>query len=184
MPGVTLTALQEGPGGDRARRRGARQHARSTTKVETFVTAYNDLVKFLERAADAAGNGDAASIGRDPLLRQLRNSLRTELLGAHGSGVLTRLAEVGVEFTRDGTLELDTDAVRRGRRTDGDDVRALFAGAGGVFPAVESVLDEYAQATGFIPAAKERLNEQITAMDDQIAAMQARLALQRDDAAA
>ncbi len=100
-------------------------------------------------------------------------------MGAHGSGTLTRLAEVGVEFSREGTLELDTALFNEAVETQGDEVRALFAGTGGAFQAVESVLDEYAQATGFIPAAKERLKEQIATMNAQIAAMQERLALQR-----
>ena len=178
LPGVTITALKKDPA--------ATIHVGVTpdssalkTKVETFITAYNDAVKFLNDQRTAAGNGTASSIGRDPLLRQLRNSLRNELIGAHGAGVLTRLAEVGVEFSREGTLELDPTVFNEAVETQGDDVRALFAGPSGAFQAVESVLDEYAQATGFIPVAKERLKEQIATMNTQIAAMQERLALQR-----
>ena len=77
------------------------------------------MVTFVNEQRTAAGGGDAASIGRDPLLRQLRNSLRTELLGPHGSEAMTRLAEVGVEFTQSGTLELDTARFREAVRTDG-----------------------------------------------------------------
>lgn len=149
-------------------------------KVEDFISAYNAMVSFVNEQRTAAGGGDAASIGRDPLLRQLRNSLRTELLGPHGSEAMTRLAEVGVEFTQSGTLELDTARFREAVRTDGEAVRGLFADASGVFPMVEAVLDSYTGSDGFISSIKDRLNAQIDAMDRQIASMQARLAVQRE----
>jgi len=178
VPGVTITAVKKDP--DTTVHVGVAPDGTALkTKVETFITAYNDIVKFLNDQRLSAGGGQASSIGRDPLVRQLHGSLRTELLGPHGAGVLTRLAEVGVEFTRSGTLELDSEMFNEAIETDGDAVRAMFAGTDGAFRAVENVLDEYAQADGFIATAKDRLTRQITSMDAQIVAMQTRLAQQR-----
>lgn len=148
-------------------------------KVNDFITAYNNIVKFIDTQRTSANNGDTGSIGLDPLLRGLRNGLRTELLNVYGSASFQRLTEVGVEFTRDGTLALNQQKFTDAVTTSGDDVRTLFAGAGGAFPAIESMLDGYSQNGGIIPSIKDRLNQQVTAMDDQIAKMQARLALQR-----
>jgi flagellar hook-associated protein 2 len=149
-------------------------------KVESFVKAYNDLTAFVDDQRAASVRGDARSIGREPVLRQLHNSLRTELIGAHGSGAYTRLAEIGVTFNRTGQLELDATAFAAAVAQDGASVKTLFAGTGGVFPAVDLLLDEYAQADGFIPTSQSRIEQQIDAMDAQIVAMQARLALQRE----
>lgn len=149
-------------------------------KVEAFVSAYNETIGFLETQRTSAGNGDSASIGRDPLLRQLRNSLRSELLGAHGEGVFTRLAEVGVEFTRDGRLEVDRAAFDAAIAANGDAVRGLFAGPSGAFTSIGSVLGTYTNAAGFISSAKDRLNKQVDLVDTQIVSMQARLALERE----
>jgi flagellar hook-associated protein 2 len=124
--------------------------------------------------------GDDASIGREPLLGQLRSSLRNALLGVHGSGVLTRLSEVGVEFTRTGTLSLNSSRFDEAVATHGDSVRALFADTGGAFPVVGTLLAAYSKGSGFIASMKDRLNHQVASMDSQIAAMQARLAQQRD----
>ncbi len=151
-----------------------------TAKVSAFVSAYNDTVSFLDTQRVTAGNGDAASIGRDPLVRQLRNNLRAELVGAHGSATVTHLAEVGIEFTRDGRLKLDQARFDEAVAKNGADVRQLFAGTGGAFPAVTAMLDSYTNAAGQISSAKDRLNKQIDAMDAQIASMQVRLALQRE----
>jgi flagellar hook-associated protein 2 len=148
-------------------------------KVEDFIAAYNSMIAFANEQRTSAGSGDAASIGHDPLLRQLRNALRSELLGAHGSETVTRLAEVGIEFTQAGTLKLNPTLFHEAVEENGDAVRSLFAGTGGVFPAVETLLDEYSGGSGFISSIKDRLNSQIDSMDRQIENMQARLAIER-----
>jgi flagellar hook-associated protein 2 len=149
-------------------------------KLQTFVTAYNEFLKFAGEQRTAAGAGDAASIGREPILRQLHNSLRAALSGAHGTGVLTRLAEAGVEVKRNGELTLNEDVFDAAVTAGADDLRALFSAADGAFPAVESMLDIYSQVDGLIPSTKKRLQDQIASMNDQIEAMQRRLALQRE----
>jgi flagellar hook-associated protein 2 len=150
-----------------------------STKVQAFIDAYNNLSKFAVAQRATATGGDGSSIGREPALRQLRNALRSELLGSHGTEIVQKLAEVGVEFTSTGTLELNRAVFDEAVATHGEELRTLFAGAGGVFPAVETILNEFAGGSGIIAGAKERLNRQIAAMDSQITAMQARLALQR-----
>ncbi|MEO8481940.1 MAG: flagellar filament capping protein FliD [Acidobacteriota bacterium] len=177
-PGLTLTVSKK----DAAKTIGIDVAADSSAlsdKVNGFISAYNDLVKFIDTQRTAANNGDTGSIGRDPLLRGLRNSLRTELLGVYGSASLQRLTEVGVEFTREGTLALNQSKFDEAVNTNGDDVRNLFAGTGGAFPAIESLIDGYSQTGGVIPGVKDRLNQQVASMDDQISKMQARLAQQR-----
>jgi flagellar hook-associated protein 2 len=178
IPGVTVTAYKKDPAAI-VRVDVAADSSALTAKVTDFVSAYNNVVKFMNDQRASAANGDTTSIGREPLLAQLRNSLRTELLGPHGSGALTRLSEAGVEFTRTGTLALNSARFDDAVATDGAGVQALFADTGGAFPAVTALLDAYSKGTGFIPSMKDRLNQQVAAMDSQISAMQDRLALQR-----
>lgn len=179
VPGVTLTVHRADP----ATTVGievAPDSSAFAAKVEAFVSSYNDMMGFLEAQRVTAGGGDDRSIGGDPMLRQLRSNLRSALLGAYGSGTYGRLTEIGIEFTREGTLELDRATFDAALSANGDEIRALFAGSGGAFPAVETMLSEYTTATGLISSVKDRLNKQIAAMDNQILAMQSRLALQRD----
>jgi flagellar hook-associated protein 2 len=150
------------------------------TKVESFIEAYNTLVKFVADQRLAAHGGQASSIGREPVLRQLHNSLRAELISAQGAGLYTRLSEIGVEFTRTGELELDTAMFTEAITSNGDEVKALLGGVDGVFPQIETLLAGYGNADGLIPMGKERLEHQIDGIDAQIVAMQARLAQQRE----
>jgi flagellar hook-associated protein 2 len=110
----------------------------------------------------------------------LRSGLRSELLGPHGSDTLTRLTEVGIEFSRDGRLQINRAIFDAAVATDGQQVRQLFGGVDGAFPAVEAMLGDYTTAAGLISSVKDRLNRQIATMDGQILSMQSRLALQRD----
>lgn len=178
VPGVTLTVSQK----DATKTIGvdvAPDSSDLTDKVNDFITAYNNVITFIDSQRTAANNGDATSIGHDALLRQLRSGLRDQLLGAHGSAAIQRLTEVGVEFTTNGTLSLDQATFDAAVSSNGDQVRQLFAGTDGVFPAVESMLNGYAQSGGIIPSVEDQMNKQVSAMDDQIAQMQNRLALQR-----
>jgi hypothetical protein len=110
--------------------------------------------------------------------------MRSALVGAHGTGTLTRLAEAGIEFTSSGQLKLNGSVFDAAITEGSADVRELFGGTAGAFPDVEALLDLYQQVDGFIPAGKKRLEAQIATMSSQIDAMQRRLAIQREIAAA
>ena len=179
IPGVTLTALQKNAATTISVDVAADSSALEA-KLQSFVDGYNGLVQFLGEQRESAGRNEAASIGRDPLLRQLRNSLRTEILGAHGSGTFTRLSEVGIEFTRTGQLQLDKAKLAEAIEIDADAVRAMFAEAGGAFTSIEAQLEQYTETSGLISTATDRLDHQIDRMDQQIANMQSRLAIQRE----
>lgn len=179
VTGVTLTVTKKDPAAVVGIDVKADGNALAT-KLEGFIAAYNDTVAYLESQRVLAGNGDTTSIGRDPVLRQLRNELRTQLLGVHGSAAFTQLSEIGLEFTRDGKLQLNRVVYDAAIATNGDEVRQFLAGAGGAFPAIESALDGYTNATGYFSTAKDRLRRQIDLMQTQVESMQSRLALQRD----
>lgn len=182
VPGVTLTLFREDPAKTIAIDV-AEDNAALKTRIETFVTAYNDLVKFATDQTAAAGRGDQTSIGRDPLLRQLRNQLRSALSSEYATGgALTALAQAGVELTRTGTLELNTARLDEALAGGTASLAALFTGTDGnpgVFAGLDDLLDNYTQGDGLLPGARRQLTEQAARFDAQIAAMQDRLALRR-----
>jgi flagellar hook-associated protein 2 len=153
------------------------------SKLTSFVTAYNDLMKFVSDQSKAAATGDATSIGRDPVIRQLRNGLRAALSSSYATGgIFDNLSQVGVEFTQAGTLQVNgamfTSAVKSGRA----DFGKLFAGGGGVdgaFAAVRNLMTDYSQSSGFLASAEDRLTQSITRLGARIDDMSTRLAAQR-----
>ncbi|MDH4065332.1 MAG: flagellar filament capping protein FliD, partial [Acidobacteriota bacterium] len=82
VPGATLTLYRQDPEASIVVEV-ATDPSALVTKLEAFVSAYNDVVKFANDQAAAAGKGDQSSIARDPIVRQLRSSLRSALTTAH-----------------------------------------------------------------------------------------------------
>jgi flagellar hook-associated protein 2 len=182
VPGVTITAFQKDPA-----KTIVVDVATDTeglkTRVNDFVKAYNDLVKFVSDQATAAGKGDQSSIGRDPLLRQLKDQIRTTLTGQYGTGgAFSALAEVGIEFTRTGTLTLDEAKLAGAIGNGTADLEKLFSGSGGVagaFSVLDTQLDTFTQSDGLIPGARKQMTDQASRLSDSIATMQERLAQRR-----
>jgi flagellar hook-associated protein 2 len=178
VPGVTLQLFHKDPldpiGIDVASDGSALK-----SNLQSFVTSYNAFVTFANAQAAAAANGDQTSIGRDALVRGLRNQLRASLSGAYGSGTFTRLAEIGVEFTQSGTLQINDAVFSAAVANDPDGVQQLLSGTGGAFPSIAQSVSQYVQGTGLISSAQATLSQESSRLDTQIANMQDRLAIQR-----
>ena len=127
IPGVALTLLQKDPAKTVVVTVG-RDDEDLVSRIDTFIASYNDLVKFADAQAAASASGTAGALGRDTVLRGLRQALRGTLLGAHGSGVYTRLAEIGIGFTRTGELTLNRAALTEALTADATAVRAAQLG--------------------------------------------------------
>jgi flagellar hook-associated protein 2 len=179
VPGVTLTLLRKNP----AATVGVDVSADTTAlsdALKAFATAYNDLHKFVNEQRTAANTGKTSSLGRDPILRQLASGLRSAMLAPYGSGALTRLPEVGLEFTRTGELQLNSKVFAAAASAQPAAVRALIGGTTGALASIGSLLSAYTQASGFVPEGQRRLEQQVAAMGAQVDALQRRLALQRE----
>jgi flagellar hook-associated protein 2 len=153
------------------------------SKLSGFILAYNDLVKFAGAQTTAANNGDTASIGRDPLVRQLRNTLRSALSASYGADGTNNLSQAGVEFVKNtGTLTLKDAAFATAVANGSAGLSALFAGTSGtpgVFASISSMLDVYTQTSGILSSVQTQLNTQLSSMSNQVARMQDRLAIRR-----
>jgi flagellar hook-associated protein 2 len=182
VPGVTITAYQKDPA-----KTIVVDVASDTeglkTRVNDFVKAYNEFQKFVADQAAAAGKGDQSSIGRDPLLRQMKDQIRMTLTGQYGTGgAFAALSEVGIEFTRTGTITLDEKQLTAAIANGTADLEKLFSGSGGVagaFAALDTQLDTFTQSDGLIPGARKQITDQASRLNDSIATMQERLALRR-----
>jgi flagellar hook-associated protein 2 len=180
VPGATLTLLKKDPASTVVVDVAA-DPQKLKDKIASFVTAYNDLVKFATDQATSAGQRDPSSIGRDPVVRELRTALRNALSTAYGSGATSYLSEVGISFTQTGTIAFDGSTFDEAVE-NGTDVEALFVGGSGTpgaFASLETLLGAYTDIGGILPNTKEQLDAQVSRLTDQIQSLQDRLALRR-----
>jgi flagellar hook-associated protein 2 len=182
IPGTTLTLLKKDPSTSIGIDIAADSSALKS-KLNNFVSAYNTLVSFAQSEDSAAAGGDPTSLSRDPLLRQLRNSLRSALTTAYSNdGSLQYVSQLGVEFTRTGTLQLNDAVFDAAVQNGAGDAAKLLVGttsAPGAFASLDSMLTQYTNSSGLLSDAQQQITNSIATLSSQISDMQARLALQR-----
>lgn len=182
VPGTTLTLYRQDP-----TKTVVVDVATDTTalkkKVEDYVTAYNAVVDFISAQTAAAAKSDATSIGHDPVVREVRNALRSGMTGAvAGSTDFPYLSQVGLEFTRTGKLQLDSAKFDDAFQNNPEGLTRLFAGNGtdvGAFGALKATLTSFTTVGGVLGSAQDQLKGRITRMDTQILDLQDRLAVRR-----
>jgi len=162
----------------------ARDSAAVRKQVTDFATAYNDLVRMLreltafDEATRRAGTlqGDSATVG---LMRQLRN-----LVGGQSEAgtVFRRLADVGLEPQRDGTLRV-VDNRLDGALGRHDELRAFFSrdAAGSASDGFGVLLRAFGDGVlgsdGVLSSRREGLQQRIQRSSEGIARMEDRLQL-------
>lgn len=104
-----------------------------SNSIAGFVKAYNDIVATLKNNSgyDAATKQGGILLGDSTvrnLQTQLRSILNTAVTGASGS--LTRLADVGVNFQKDGTLAVNQTKLNDAINNHFSDIASLFASVG------------------------------------------------------
>lgn len=181
IPGVSLTLSRKDP----ATTIGvtvSRDATAAASAIKSFVTAYNDLLKFIADQNTAASGGSTTSIGRDGLVRSLRSGIRSELMAEHASGTYKALPEVGLGFARDGTLALDETVLAAAIAANPDEIQTLFSGqtgGGGAFGALKTMIASYTGTGGLLSSVKTRLDQQVASMSSRLDRMEAQLALRR-----
>ena len=178
IPGVSLSLEQQDPSST-ITVTVASDGAALESSLQNFISAYNSLESFVTTQNTAAGNGDPTSIGRDPLFRSLQRQLAATLQASYGSATFQHLAEIGVEFTQTGTLQLNTAMFQNAIATNPSAVQSLVAGTGSAFDSLSSLIAEYTQGTGLISSEQQTLTNQSTALGTQITDMQNRLNIER-----
>jgi flagellar hook-associated protein 2 len=178
IPGATLSLLEAGAS---TTVRVSRNTSGASDLVKKFITAYNDLTTFAKDQNTAAIAGKA-SIGRDPLLRGLRDALRSAVGDEYTGGVRKRLGEIGIGFDMTGKMTLDQTRFDDALNSAPADVQLLLSGSdgtGGAFGAMTDIVEEYTQTGGLIGTIRERNDTQIRDLNRRMDGVSAQLELRR-----
>ena len=174
IPGVTLTLRKKGP--DPIAIDVAKDNTAAATQVQSFASAVNDLVSFINDQASAAADGKAGIAG-DPLVRSLRASLRSVVMGAQaGTGGFARLAEVGIGFNTSGKITIDQTRLTDALEKSSADVAGLFADR---FAAIDALVNDYTKAGGLVADVRKRIDTQVRSLGSRIDGMEAQLEIRR-----
>lgn len=154
-------------------------------KIEAFMEDFNDVQSFLDSntrvSTDAKGKVSAAVLSGNREIQEWARSLRSLAFAdvSGMSGAIKRLNDLGLDF-KAGTNELEIDnetALDDALAEATGDVADFFTSASTGFSAT---LDEFLESiTEQNEDQQERINTANTSLDEQIAAIERRLAQQR-----
>jgi len=173
--GITMTLLAGSTGGVPATSTVtvAQNTTGLQTSLQTFVTAYNSLMKTLN-SLTAPGTQDATTgeitgsgpMSGDSLPANLISALQTQLVTPGPGSQLSVLSQLGINTNEtDGTLTLDTTkyAAAMTNPTIGAQVQQMFSGTNstnGLMARMSAALTPYTQTGGVLDSRTTSLNEQ------------------------
>jgi len=173
IPGVTLTLNKPNDVGVKTAVDVSVDKDGIKSKVEDFVDAYNDVVKFIADQSDA-------DWGRDPGFSTTKRRLQSLLVtNVGGTGSLQNLAQLGITTERDGTLTLNSSKLTDAIDNDLDGLGKLFAGEtgnDGIIEKFKTYIDGVVDSdNGLYASKKTTTDSSIRRLDRNIENMQTRL---------
>jgi flagellar hook-associated protein 2 len=180
IPGASITLLRKDPAST-VTLTVAQDLSATKSRLQEFVTAFNDLTTFSKEQSAAFLKGDRSSIGNDGTLRGLRSQLRADINSQVATGEsFEYLSQIGLEFDQSGMLSFKAATFDAAVASDQGAVEKLVSSAAGAFASLESHIETYTAEGGLLPNAKDRIDAQVTSLGKRIDAMEERLAIRRN----
>ncbi|MFJ4348200.1 flagellar filament capping protein FliD [Pseudomonas sp. NPDC089401] len=148
--------------------------------IQSFVDAYNTLqtaiTSLTSTSRDSDDNLVLGPLTNDPTTRSLLNDIR-KVLSEVGSGdQLTTLSQLGINTTKDGTLEFNSTKFNTAMSDKklGSEVQELFTGTNGIFERMNKAIDPYNATDGSLATRKASLDKVAKNLADQQLALDRR----------
>jgi len=149
-------------------------------KLNSLVSSYNAVVNRIHQEA-GFGSIKAANpaLAGDSSLRSITGRLNDMLTKQVGTGKFQTLRSIGLQLNNDGTLKLDSTALKTALQQDPDAVTKIIAGddnnVKGVADLMLSVTNDLVSDKGALTARKDGLATRSKFLDDRAATEQKRL---------
>lgn len=159
-------------------------------KMKEFVDAFNESLSWIQGQSklskDKSGRERLGPFGGDSLIRSVESRLR-QVIQSPQMGTesrLTRLNELGVEFSRNGTINFNKDKFSKVLTSQPQDVMKFLRGNGfssGFIPQVKNALSTITNpTTGTLGNRQKGIQARIKQMDERIERKEAQLVKRED----
>ncbi|WDY60577.1 flagellar filament capping protein FliD [Pseudomonas sp. PSKL.D1] len=150
------------------------------TSIQAFVDAYNTLQKTITSLTTTSRDSDdnlvLGPLTNDPTTRSLLGDIRKVLSEVGAGDQLTSLSQLGINTTKDGTLEFNTTKFTTAMNDKklGAEVQELFTGTNGIFERMNKAIDPYNATDGSLATRKANLDKIAKNLADQQTALDRR----------
>ncbi len=182
LKGVTLTLASASPNTTQTLNVSANTKA-ATTAVQSFVSAYNSAIALITAdtkytpgsgSGASATGGSAGPLQGDVSIQSLQQQLQAIVGGGVSGGTFTSLSQLGLSFNDDGTIAVDNTKLNTALQQNSAAVQSLFSGSQGIGTRLDTLLGNYAGASGVIDNKTSVLNDQIGTLTSQLSDLTAR----------
>ncbi len=156
----------------------------TATTVQSFVDAYNDVVKYiadndLVSAGETGQNavfGPLASTSIDEgFLGSVRSALSSSSIS---SGLVNTLGDLGIKTERNGTLSFDSTKFKESVASDPESVRSITRKLGDSLASVGGTIAQYTQFNGLIDFAERGNQSSIDSYNKRVSELERALSQQ------
>lgn len=176
IQGVTLTLNATTAEGQPDTLRVEQDTLKVREAVSGFVKAFNELKGTIGTLTSYdSESGQAGELNGDRTVRTIESRLRAALSGGVGEGELRMLGEVGISLQRDGTLELDDEALDELVSGNMAALGEFFAGAdeaGGLAGQVNGTLSQLLDDSGLVNRSIEGAEGRLERLDERYGRME------------
>jgi len=161
---------------------------KTTSTIQDFVTAYNDVVKFISENSQITQEKDSKTneinnifgpLASTSLDDNVISALRSSLVSSRTTGrTVNSLADLGITTQRDGTLALDTDTLNNALSADPEGIRTITQNLGDDLASVGGTIDQFTRFAGLLDQATQSNNSLITQMQNRISDFEKNLSQQ------
>lgn len=178
IPGVSLNLLKAEEG-KKTSLTVETDEAAIKSKVQGFVSGYNDLISFITKQS-AIGGSSGGILGGDSGMNAIKTRLQNLLVSpTGGDGSLKTISQLGLQTQKDGTLKLDDGTLTKAIQENLGDMSRLLAGSDGVAGVAAGFKDYLKSATsstdGFYAGRKKSIDSNIRSINKSIEQVNARL---------
>ena len=138
--------------------------------MKEFVDAYNTLMSSMDKLykrnsySDGENQYDGGDLAGDSQLKSIQNTLQTMVVRFTKENTGKSIFDCGLEYNKDGTLSLDSDAFKKSIDNSFNSVVSLFTDEDdGLIKQLSDYVKEYTQTGGVL---SDRIDEVQSEIDD------------------
>jgi flagellar hook-associated protein 2 len=173
IPGVTLTLASAGT----ATVKIAEDAATTTAKMQDFVTAYNDVVKFISENNQVTRDESGSEVKNviaplagtrtdDSALQALRAQIAST--SASGGSTIRVFSDLGITTERDGTIKLDTAKLQQALSSEPGSVNTIIQTFADSIALTGGTVDKYTRYSGLLDISINNNKSLITDLNRRI----------------
>jgi flagellar hook-associated protein 2 len=151
--------------------------AATTSTVQDFVDAYNDLVKYVSDNNQITRQDDGTNVSNtfgplantsidDNALSALRDAFASATSGS--GGAVNVLSDLGISTQEDGTLAFDSSKLSTALSSDSSDTGTILGNLGESLSSVDGTIAQFVQFGGIIGQAQQSNQSQISDLQGQV----------------